>query len=77
MFQNSQIVSSDSSINDAAESSWNEMQNAFGTSTGGGADVSVPVQFLSVDAGGKMQHIQMDSSATGKKDQSFSKTEEK
>lgn len=69
-------MSEESNINDAAESSWNEMQQAFGSSTGGGADASVPVEFLQVDLGGKMQHVEMESSALGRKAQGFARAEQ-
>lgn len=52
------------------------MQQAFGSSTGGGADASVPVEFLQVDLGGKMQHVEMESSALGRKAQGFARAEQ-
>ena len=76
MFQNSQIVDSSSNVNDAAESSWNELQQAFGSSIGGGGGTSIPASYVAVDLGGKMQHVEYEGSASGKKDHGYVKTEQ-
>ncbi len=76
MFQNSRIVESDSNLNEQAESAWNEIQTAFGSSKGGGGDVSAPVQFISVDLGGALKHIETKNTANANKDQEYSKSSE-
>lgn len=52
------------------------MQQAFGSSTGGGADTSMPASFLSVDLGGKMQHVEYEGTARGQKNMGYVKTEQ-
>ena len=74
LFENSRTSSVDSDINDLAESAWKEIQTAFGSSTGTGGGVDVPVQLISVNLGGKLKHTETNNLANNNRKQSYGKT---
>ena len=78
MFENSQVVKQDEDVNDLAESSWKEIQRAFGSSTSLGGDVSIPITgIISADAGGKKVSMDSDMLGNARKNQQYIKNIQK
>jgi hypothetical protein len=76
LFQNSRFAQIDTNINDLAEKAWQEIQSAFGSSTGGSGGVSVPIKFLTADLGGGLQKIETKNSAQGDRKEGYRKQSE-
>lgn len=73
MFENTRVASKEVDINDLAEKSWQEIQSCFGSDTGLGGKISVPVKFFSSGVGLNLDKTQTDSLAQKANNQNYLK----
>lgn len=76
LFENTKVAELDTNMNEVAEKSWDEIQNAFGSSTSVGGGVSIPIQFITADVGGSIQNIKTNDLGEKKKNENYEKTTE-
>jgi len=73
LFENSRVAVDDSDADDLAETSWKEIQTAFGSGKSTGADGSLPTSFVSVDLGGNVQQVDTNSKAKGLRSEDYAR----
>ena len=77
LFENSRTADAEQNINDLAEKSAQEIQSAFGATAGGGGGGSIPLDFITADLGGNLQHIQTLNRGEKNKNENYMKNSQK
>lgn len=77
MFENSRTADAEQNMNDLAEKSAQEIQSAFGNTAGAGGGGSIPLDFITADLGGNLQHIQTIHRGEKNKNENYMKTSQK
>ena len=73
LFENSRTADLEQNMNELAEKSAQEMQSAFGNTAGAGGGGSIPLDFITADLGGNLQHIQTLSRGEKNKNENYQK----
>ena len=60
-----------------AESSWKEIQKAFGSSKSVGGGLSIPINFISADVGGKIQNMKTNDDGEKTRSQTYNQMNKK
>ena len=67
-------MSSESSLKEMVEKSWQEIQSSFGSSTSVNGQISIPVNSLTADMGGSFVNVVTNDNANRNRQEKFSRS---